>query len=116
MGSDYLDLRTSITDQNYYKISFVDENGNQSNFSEVKSTLSSEPLNSVRSQDVTSRPMGVHYADYHFESERFTRIKQRFTIHELPTFENGDEYDGGLYWNFYQGVINDNIDFIWGTT
>ena len=53
MGSDYLDLRTS-TDQNYYKISFVDENGNQSNFSEVKSTLSSEPLNSVRSQDVTS--------------------------------------------------------------
>ena len=114
MGSDYLDLRTSITDQNYYKISFVDENGNQSNFSEVKSTLSSEPLNSVRSQDVTSRPMGVHYADYHFESERFTRIKQRFTIHELPTLENGDEYDGGLYWNFYQGVINDNIGFYFG--
>ena len=114
MGSDYLDLRTSITDQNYYKISFVDENGNQSNFSEVKSTLSSEPLNFVRSQDVTSRPMGVHYADYHFESERFTRIKQRFTIHELPTLENGDEYDGGLYWNFYQGVINDNIGFYFG--
>ena len=58
--------------------------------------------------------MGVHYADYHFESERFTRIKQRFTIHELPTLENGDEYDGGLYWNFYQGVINDNIGFYFG--
>ena len=36
MGSDYLDLITSVTDLNYYKICFVDANGNESNFSEVK--------------------------------------------------------------------------------
>ena len=36
MGSDYLDLITSIKSLNYYKISFVDANGNESNFSEVK--------------------------------------------------------------------------------
>lgn len=114
MGSDYLDLITSIKSLNYYKISFVDANGNESNFSEVKSISANEPLNPIRSQDVTSRPIGVHYADYHFNSERFTRLKQRFTIHELPTLENGNEYDGGLYWNFYQGVINDNIGFYFG--
>ena len=114
MGSDYLDLITSVVDLNYYKISFVDVNGNESNFSEVKSISAHEPINPIRSQDVTSRPIGVHYADYYFNSERFTRLKQRFTIHELPTLENGDEYDGGLYWNFYQGVINDNIGFYFG--
>jgi len=114
MGSDYLDLMTSVTDLNYYKISFVDANGNESNFSEVKSVSANEPLNPLKSQDVTSRPIGVHYADYHFNSERFTRLKQRFTIHELPTLQNGNEYDGGLYWNFYQGVINDNIGFYFG--
>ena len=114
MGSDYLDLITSIKSLNYYKISFVDANGNESNFSEVKSVLANEPLNPLKSQDVTSRPIGVHYADYHFNSERFTRLKQRFTIHELPTLQNGNEYDGGLYWNFYQGVINDNIGFYFG--
>lgn len=114
MGSDYLDLMTSVTDLNYYKISFVDANGNESNFSEVKSVSANEPINPLKSQDVTSRPIGIHYADYHFNSERFTRLKQRFTIHELPTLQNGNEYDGGLYWNFYQGVINDDIGFYFG--
>ncbi len=50
MGSDYLDLMTSVTDLNYYKISFVDANGNESNFSEVKSVSANEPLNPIKSQ------------------------------------------------------------------
>ena len=58
--------------------------------------------------------MGVHYADYHFESERFTRIEQRFTIHGLPTLENGDEYDGGLFGIFIKVLLMIILDFILG--
>ena len=114
IGENYIDLQTGFSEEVYYKISFVNSEGVESDFSEVKSISGVEPINNVRSQNVTNRPIGIHYADYHFDSQRFTRIKQIFTIHELPTLENGDEYDGGLYWNFYNGIINDNIGFYFG--
>lgn len=112
--NNYIDNSIGFTQDVYYKISFVNSKGVESNFSEIKSLSGLEPLNTVKAQNATSRPIGVHYADYYFESDRFTRIKQRFTIHELPTVEYGGEYDGGLFWNFYNGVINDDIGFYFG--
>ena len=112
--NEYLDTTVGFADDVFYKISFIDSEGNESNFSETKSISANEPLNSIKAANVTDRPIGIHYADYHFDSDRFTRLKQQFTIHELPTLEDGSEYNGGLYWNFYQGVINDNIGFYFG--
>ena len=114
IGQNYVDPFTGFGEDIFYRISFVNSNGVESNLSEIKSISGNEPVNPNKAQNVTDRPIGVHYADYHFTSQRFTRLKQRFTIHELPTLENGNEYDGGLYWNFYQGVINDNIGFYFG--
>ena len=114
IGENFIDHQTGFSKDIYYKISFVNSDGEESNFSQVKSIRGNEPLNSIKAQNVTDLPTGINYADYHFSSQRFNRIKQRFTIHELPSLENGKEFDGGLYWNFYQEVINDNIGFYFG--
>jgi hypothetical protein len=63
---------------------------------------------------------GIHYAFWDFSNLTFTKIVHTFTIHNTP--KNIDSltnsglfyHNDGLYYQFYQGTLNDTIGFYYG--
>ena len=53
-------------------------------------------------------PRGIHYAYQHFNQSTFESVKHTFTIHQEPS------NNGRLYYQFYQGKLNDTIGFYYG--
>jgi hypothetical protein len=63
---------------------------------------------------------GINYAYWHFSNTTFTKIVHTFTIHNEPKNIDSLTNDGlyyhndGIYYQFYQGILNDTIGFYYG--
>jgi hypothetical protein len=110
--TQYKDELVSLKNKYYYKISFYDINNLESNLSAEVNGIAQEPVN-------TNKPLigeigGIDYAFWNFNTPVFTKISHSFTIHNEPTNADGTINKDGLYYQFYQGIINDTIGFYYG--
>ena len=104
-SSQYQDTEVDIRKDYYYQISYVYSNQEYSR-TEILNTQAYEPVNS--NNPPSNEVGGVHYANQYFSVDRFDSIKHKFTIHSEPSNNTP------LYYQFYQGQINDNIGFYYG--
>ncbi len=96
----------------FYKVSFVDSSNFESNKSIEVSQTAIEPINS--NQPIAGEVGGINYAFWNFNSVTFTKITHTFTIHNEPTNLDNSLNKDGLYYQFYQGILNDTIGFYYG--
>ncbi|MDP3946524.1 MAG: hypothetical protein Q8Q51_11580 [Lutibacter sp.] len=109
--SSFTDNFVGIRELYKYKIAYK-ENSKITGFSNVVSSTPIEPLNN--NIPVNGEIGGIHYAYWDFEKPTFHKIKHRFTIHDEPTNKDGELNQDGLYYQFYQGIMNDTIGFYYG--
>ena len=110
--TQYKDELVSLKNKYYYKISFFDINNLESNLSAEVNSIAQEPVNT--NKPVIGEIGGIDYAFWNFNSPVFTKISHSFTIHNEPTNADGTINKDGLYYQFYQGIINDTIGFYYG--
>lgn len=96
----------------YYRISSITSSNAESDKSTESSGQADESIN-------TSTPKngeigGLNYAYWTFPKKTFTKISHEFTIHRNPTNMDGSISEDGLYYQFYQGQLNDDIGFYYG--
>ncbi len=103
--SQYQDTGVDIRKEYYYQISYVYSTQEYSR-TEILNRQAYEPINS--NNPPSNEVGGVHYANQYFSVDRFDSIKHKFTIHSEPSNNTP------LYYQFYQGQINDNIGFYYG--
>jgi hypothetical protein len=96
----------------YYKVSFVDSSNFESNKSIEVSQTAIEPINS--NQPIAGEIGGINYAFWNFNSSVFTKITHTFTIYNEPANLDNSLNKDGLYYQFYQGILNDTIGFYYG--
>lgn len=96
----------------YYKVSFVDSSNFESNKSIEVSQTAIEPINS--NQPTAGEIGGINYAFWNFNSSVFTKITHTFTIYNEPANLDNSLNKDGLYYQFYQGILNDTIGFYYG--
>ena len=102
----YIDSEVSI-DVNYdYKLSAVDNNGNETEKTEIISSMPIEPLNT--SIPKNNEIGGINYAYINLKSSTCTKISHQFTIYDEPRNQDGTLNKDGLYYQFYQGQINED--------
>ena len=102
----YTDTLVSVRKEYFYQISYVYDDYEYDK-TEVISIKPFEPKNDLEAP-LYPTPNGIHYAWQKFNQNSFESIKHKFTIHEEPS------NDAGLYYQFYQGFINDTIGFYYG--
>ena len=108
----YTDSEVSI-DVNYdYKLSAVDNNGNETERTEIISSMPLEPLNT--SIPKNNEIGGINYAYIYLKTTTCTKISHQFTIYDEPRNQDGTLNKDGLYYQFYQGLLNDDIGFYYG--
>ena len=105
-NSEYVDKTAGVRTEFFYKINYLLTDKSESNFSQILSKVPKEPINMDSPKNGENG--GIHYAYWRFNSPTFNRIRHKFTIHDEPS--NGD----GLYYQFYQGILNDTIGFYYG--
>lgn len=107
----YLDRYVGIRNWYEYKIAY--KIGDEiSDLSSIKSDMPIEPINNnIPLKDEIG---GIHYAYWDFGQSNLHKMNHRFTIHDLPTNEDGSLNDDGLYYQFYQGIMNESIGFYYG--
>jgi len=96
----------------YYRVSSITSANVESDKSAEISAKADESIN-------TSKPLigeigGLNYAYWTFPKKTFTKILHEFTIHRNPTNQDGSISEDGLYYQFYQGQMNDDIGFYYG--
>jgi hypothetical protein len=96
----------------YYRVSSI----NSSNIESEKST----EINGKADESInTGTPVngeigGLNYVYWDFQKKTFNKISHEFTIHRNPTNLDGSINEDGLYYQFYQGQLNDDIGFYYG--
>jgi hypothetical protein len=111
LGS-YLDKEVSVDVIYNYKLSAIDNN----NFETDKSVaISSTPIEPVNNDLPKNNEIGgIHYAYINLYKPTVTKISHQFTIYDEPRNIDGSLNSDGLYYQFYQGLMNDNIGFYYG--
>ena len=109
--SSFTDNLVGIRVPYKYKIAYK-INTELTEFSNIVSNTPLEPKN--YNTPLNGEIGGIHYAWWDFEVPTFHKIKHRFTIHDEPTNMNGELNQDGLYYQFYQGIMNDTIGFYYG--
>ena len=105
------DNLVGVRERYFYKVAFKDGE-NLTSFSEVQSEIPIEPINT--NTPIKNEIGGIHYAYWDFTKPTLEKISHKFTIHEEPTNEDGSFNGDGLYYQFYQGILNDTIGFYYG--
>ena len=105
------DNLVGVRERYFYKIAFK-AGGNLTSFSEIQSELPLEPIN--MDTPIKNEIGGIHYAYWDFTEPTLEKISHKFTIHEEPTNEDGSLNGDGVYYQFYQGILNDTIGFYYG--
>ena len=111
-STQFKDDLVSLTKKYYYKISFTDNNNLESNLSAEVNSIAQEPVNT--NQPINGEIGGIDYAFWNFGTPVFTKVSHTFTIYNEPTNADGSINKDGLYYQFYQGIINDTIGFYYG--
>lgn len=111
-ATQFKDDLVSLTKKYYYKISFTDNNNLESNLSADVNGVAQEPVNA--NQPINGEIGGIDYAFWNFGSPIFTKISHTFTIYNEPTNVDNSLNKDGIYYQFYQGIINDTIGFYYG--
>jgi hypothetical protein len=107
----YVDQHIGVRQTYFYRIQY--QTGDLfTNFSEIVQVQAIEPINN--NTPINDEIGGIHYAYWDFPVQTFEEISHRFTIHEEPTDEMGNLSGDGLYYQFYQGILNDTIGFYYG--
>jgi hypothetical protein len=57
---------------------------------------------------------GINYAYWTFNSTSITKMVHTFTIHNEPMNMDSSLNKDGIYYQFYQGIMNDTIGFYYG--
>lgn len=96
----------------YYRVSSVNTSNIESDKSAEISTEADEAINS--STPLNGEIGGLNYAYWSFAKKTFSKISHEFTIHRNPTNLDGSISEDGLYYQFYQGQMNDDIGFYYG--
>jgi hypothetical protein len=109
--SIFEDNLVGVRERYFYKVAFKDGE-NLTSFSEVQSEIPLEPINT--NTPIKNEIGGIHYAYWDFTKPTLEKISHKFTIHEEPTNEDGSPNGDGLYYQFYQGILNDTIGFYYG--
>lgn len=110
--TQFKDELVSLTKKYYYKISYTDNNNLESILSAEVNGIAQEPENT--NQPIKGEIGGIDYAYWNFGTTVFTKISHTFTIYNEPTNANGSLNNDGIYYQFYQGIINDTIGFYYG--
>jgi hypothetical protein len=109
--SIYFDNLVGVRESYFYKIFYKVGN----DLSEPSDIISASPLEPINNNTPLNGEIGgIHYAYWDFDIQTFNKIKHRFTIHEEPTNKDGSANNDGLYYQFYQGIMNDTIGFYYG--
>lgn len=111
-ATQFKDELVALTKKYYYKISFIDNNNLESNLSSEVNGIAQEPVNT--NKPINGEIGGIDYAFWNFNTPVFTKILHTFTIHSEPTNADNSINKDGLYYQFYQGIINDTIGFYYG--
>lgn len=111
-ATQFKDDLVSLTKKYYYKISFTDNNNVESNLSADVNGVAQEPVNA--NQPINGEIGGIDYAFWNFGSPVFTKISHTFTIYNEPANVDNSLNKDGIYYQFYQGIINDTIGFYYG--
>ncbi len=110
-SSNFIDFLVGVREEYFYKIRYV-AGDHFTGFSETISAFAEEPLNT--NVPINDEIGGIQYAYWDFPFQTFEQISHQFIIHEEPTNENGNANGDGLYYQFYQGILNDTIGFYYG--
>ena len=110
--NQYKDDLVILNKKYYYTVSFIDNNNLESKSSAEVSETAIEPTNS--NQPLIGEIGGIDYAFWNFSSPVFTKISHTFTIHNEPVNLDNTLNKDGLYYQFYQGILNDTIGFYYG--
>ncbi|MFM6949219.1 MAG: hypothetical protein ACKOWQ_09410 [Aquirufa sp.] len=126
---DTLSSPTKILAENYPNCTFVDKliipnkkyyyRVSSTNLAGIESEYSMEINGKAEESINTATPIngeigGLNYAYWDFPKKTFTKISHEFTIHRNPTASDGSVTEDGLYYQFYQGQLNDDIGFYYG--
>ena len=126
---DTLSVPTKILVENYPNCTFVDKliipnkkyyyRVSSTNLAGIESEYSVEINGKAEESINTATPIngeigGLNYAYWDFPKKTFTKISHEFTIHRNPTASDGSVTEDGLYYQFYQGQLNDDIGFYYG--
>jgi hypothetical protein len=111
-ANQYKDNLVALNTKYYYKISIVGINNLESEKSDVVSGTPIEPINPAI--PINGEIGGIHYAYWDFTSPTFTKLTHNFTIFNDPMNNDNSLNKDGLYFQFYQGIINDTIGFYYG--
>jgi len=103
----FKDNEVSVRIEYFYKISYQYGDYEHDKTS-IKSLFPFEPENNLIAPTNFPMPRGIHYAYQYFDKNTFESVKHRFTIHQEPS------NNGKLYYQFYNGRINDTIGFYYG--
>ena len=103
----FKDIEVSVRKEYFYQISY-NYGDYEHNRTEIISIKPFEPENASVAPTNIPIPQGIHYAYQHFSKSRFESIKHTFTIHQEPS------NNASLYYQFYQGRLNNNIGFYYG--
>jgi hypothetical protein len=96
----------------YYRVSSITSSNVESDKSAEISAKADESINT--SKPINGEIGGLNYAYWTFPKKTFTKILHEFTIHRNPTNQDGSISEDGLYYQFYQGQMNDDIGFYYG--
>ncbi|MHA8051178.1 hypothetical protein V7S79_08665 [Aquirufa sp. ROCK-SH2] len=96
----------------YYRISSTNLAGIESEYSVEINGKAEESINTAT--PINGEIGGLNYAYWDFPKKTFTKISHEFTIHRNPTASDGSVTEDGLYYQFYQGQLNDDIGFYYG--
>jgi hypothetical protein len=110
--NQYTDLTVALNTKYFYKISFTNNSNLESEKSDEVSATPIEPVNTAT--PVNGEIGGIHYAFWNFQTPTFTRLIHNFTIFNEPVNIDNSLNKDGLYYQFYQGIINDTIGFYYG--
>lgn len=96
----------------YYRVTSINSLGVESDKSIETNGTTEESINN--STPLNGEIGGLNYAFWNFPKKTFTKLSHEFTIHKNPTNADGSINEDGLYYQFYQGQLNDDIGFYYG--
>lgn len=111
-STSFKDELVSLYKTYYYRISFLNEAGEESMKSSEVNGKPTEPVNT--NTPINGEIGGINYVYWNFSRQSFFRLTHKFTIFDEPRNQDGSINKDGLYYQFYQGLINDTIGFYYG--
>lgn len=108
----YVDKLIIPNKKYFYRVTSMNSSGVESEKSMEISGKAEESINT--SIPINGEIGGLDYAYWDFPKKTFTKLSHEFTIHKNPTNADGTLNEDGLYYQFYQGQLNDDIGFYYG--